>query len=156
MLSVDLQSSASKRRVIRMPMNTGILDINTGIVYNPQWRWLMALDYPAVEARLNRWGLLGHLIKADQTKVSKDAAVLYARAICGPKTIVRVKRTARSWAYRHNQSVTLGCDRERRVKLSSVLHECAHILDYRKGKHGSSCHGEPFCRTYARLLREAV
>jgi hypothetical protein len=114
------------------------------------------LDYPKVSARLNQWGLLGQLIVARTTRLSKDAAILYCRAITNdPKLTVRVKRGG-SWASLQRNSITLSCDGQRRVSFSSVLHECAHILDYRKGKLRNGPHGESFCRTYARLLKETL
>ncbi len=113
----------------------------------------MALDYPAVTAWLNKEGLLAHLCLA-QRRIHPDEARALTVTILGHVPI-RVKRTGRSWAYSHNESVTLSCDDRRTVSLMAVLHECAHILDYRKGrKMGHSHHGEPFRRTYARLLKE--
>ncbi len=115
----------------------------------------MRLDYPAVCARLNRWGYFGHLVIARRTRITAAAARLYAAAIV-PGSIVRVKRVRTSWAYRHNNSITIACDNQRTVSLASVLHELAHLLDYRKGKLANGSHGESFCRTYARLLREVM
>jgi hypothetical protein len=114
-------------------------------------------DYPAVQARLAKNGLLAHLQLACATILLPDDARVYVRAILGPDTTIRIKRVNRSWAYRHNGSITLAArGPDRRVKLSSVLHECAHQLDYRKGKLANGPHGESFCLTYARLLREVI
>lgn len=113
------------------------------------------LDYPNVCAWLNREGALLPLLRANVTRLTADEATALARRILGPQTIVRVKRVGRSHAYYHNESVTLRCDDRRTVTLDQVLHEAAHILDYRKGpKMGHSHHGEPFRRTYKRLLME--
>lgn len=115
------------------------------------------LDYPAVVKRLDKWGLLPTLQLAHTTRLPAESAYIYARAILGGRTPIRIKRTYRSWAYPHNESITLACDKARTVRLRDVLHECAHILDYRKGrKLGHSSHGEAFCRTYARLLRDVI
>jgi hypothetical protein len=111
-------------------------------------------EYIAVRRRLVKWGLAERLDRAITTRVSKASAIIHARAICGPDLIVRVKRTRGSWAYADRNSVTLSCGKDRSVRLSIVLHECAHILDARKGKLADNSHGESFCRTYARLLRE--
>lgn len=113
-------------------------------------------EYPRVYARLVRWGLDAYQQRANELRLSRSAAILYARAICGHELIVRVKRTSGSWAYPTRNSVTLSCGKDRSVRLAIVLHECAHILDARKGKLADRSHGESFSRTYARLLREVL
>lgn len=115
------------------------------------------LDYKAVCAWLNREGLLAQLCIANSYWLPADAARALAHEIIGPQARVLIKRTRRSWAHHiPNGRITLACrPTDRAVNLSSILHECAHVLDYRKGrKLGYSAHGEPFRRTYARLLRE--
>lgn len=114
------------------------------------------MDYPEVEKRLAKWGLLQNLEKASTTRLSEHGARIYVRAICGKKTNVRVKRVRGSWHYPHNGSITLACDKARTVRLLSVLHECAHSLHARGFAKNDAPHGESFCRTYARLLREAM
>ena len=113
------------------------------------------LDYVAVSQWLNKRELLAHLCTANVRRLGTQESIALAQRILGKRTIVRVKKTRTSWAYSHNESITLSCDARRTVKLVSILHECAHVLDYRKGRVlGHSAHGEPFKRTYARLLRE--
>ena len=113
-------------------------------------------DYTAVQARLDKWGLLPLLERAHQTRLTRDGAITYARAILGRKAHVRVKRIRRSWAHADG-SISLSCDSARSVRLRCVLHECAHVLNDRKGsKLSDESHGEAFCRTYARLLREVM
>ena len=116
------------------------------------------MDYPLVMKRLEKWGATNYLEVAHRTLLSPEAAKIWVRAILGEKTIVRVKRTRSSWAYKHNGSVTLACSRDQRrvVRLSHVLHECAHHLDFAKGKLADGRHGESFTRTYLRLLRAAM
>lgn len=113
-------------------------------------------DYPAVVARLEKWGDMDRVRFACATRLTGASAKVYAKAICSSSTIVRVKRTRGSWAYRHNQSLTLSCDKAGTVALHSILHEAAHVLNYRKGKLGGGPHGEQFCRTLSRLLREVL
>jgi hypothetical protein len=113
------------------------------------------LDYPLVCQRLNKWRLLHLLALARVTLVTPTAAKLYARAICGPDLRVECKRIRSSWAWRTKNLITLSLKGDK-VQLASVLHECAHILNYRKGRLADGVHGEAFTRTYARLLREVL
>jgi len=112
-----------------------------------------ALDYTNVVRWLNKHGDLAHLCLA-QRRFSEPEALALAREIVGPKVHIQAKRIRGSWAW-GTRAIYLSCDSQRRIRLDSVLHECAHVLNDRKPKamRGNS-HGEPFLRTYAKLLRE--
>ena len=111
------------------------------------------LDYVNVVRWLNQQGVLAHLCLAQRT-IPEGEAHRLAREIVGPGVRIRVKRITRSWAW-GSHTINLACNDARQVRIDAVLHECAHILDKRKPRQmrGLS-HGEPFKRTYARLLRE--
>lgn len=110
------------------------------------------LDYKSVSAWLNRQGLLAELCLA-QRHISAASAIDLAKNIVGPYVDVRVRRVRGSWAYT-DRAITLATHDRKTVRLASVLHECAHVIDFRKGPRLRSCHGESFCRTYARLLKD--
>lgn len=113
---------------------------------------MSALDYTNVVRWLNSHGDLAHLCLA-QRKFPEAVALDIAREIVGPKVHIQAKRIRGSWAW-GTRAIYLSCDSQRRIKLDSVLHECAHVLNDRKPrKMRGTSHGEPFRRTYARLLR---
>ena len=114
------------------------------------------LDYPRVVARFERWQTTHLLEKANDISLSEQGARLYAAAICGPGLRVEIKRIRGSRSYKRKAMISLACTADRRVKLIALVHECAHQLNYRKGRLADGPHGESFCLTYQRLLREVL
>ena len=118
-------------------------------------------EYIGVSRRL--WQLdVGDLATAAHTMpITPTEAQDLIRQLCGPLPVTF--RGYRGRAYRprglRQSRITIpsaagvGPDGVPHLRLGIVFHECAHILTYREWP-GASPHGERFCQTLARLLRE--
>ena len=136
--------------------------------------------YPTVRAWMARLGATELDIKANEIFLDERGCRAYVAAILGPKFNLRFRRLNSSEGRGWHKGITLDRDlvEAKRMSLGTVLHECAHAIQWRKyaeraklrrermaetrtyrakvARRDHCGHGEPFCRTYARLLREAM
>jgi hypothetical protein len=133
--------------------------------------------YPTVRAWMARLGATDLDQLANRTKVTKETARLYVSAVLGVKFPLRFRRMSASAGRGGSRGITLD-PRCRAFTLGTVLHEIAHarqglmLKDQRKNRQKrrmagkmtvygrgwvkAAHHGEAFCRTYAKLLREVM
>jgi hypothetical protein len=136
--------------------------------------------YPTVRAWCQRLGVTALDQRANEVKLDHAACRLYIAAVMGPRFPVRFRVLHSSVGRGGDRYIVL--DSQTRHTLGTVLHECAHAVQLTKAKDrrdvrrdiraarraaGSwkplpelprrrDLHGEAFCRTYARLLRETL
>lgn len=132
--------------------------------------------YPTVRAWMARLGVTNLDVRANEIIVDERTARLYIKAIT-PKTRVNVRILHGSIGRGSAAYITLDKNtlRAKMMTLGTVLHECAHALQNAKwhqrnsirlekrsagkqliGRNAIKAHGEAFCRTYAKLLREVL
>lgn len=134
--------------------------------------------YPTVRAWCVRLGVTNLDVLANHTRLNERAVRVYVAAVCGRKCPIRLRRLRAHLALADANGITFDRDTldARGLPLGTVLHECAHVIQawrYQERyqlahsskhvvnwrawhKHNRVHHGEPFCRTYARLLREVM
>jgi len=136
--------------------------------------------YPTVRAWMQRLGATALDIRANEVKLDHAACRVYVAAIMGPTFDLRFRVLHSSIGRGGHRYIVL--DRQTRHTLGTVLHECAHAIQLTrlqerkavrrslydaaraKGRHAhlqalparTDYHGEAFCRTYARLLRDTL
>jgi len=136
--------------------------------------------YPTVRAWCQRLGVTALDQRANEVKLDHDACRIYIAAVMGPKFPVRFRVLRGSVGRGGDRYIVL--DSQTRHTLGTVLHECAHAVQLTRlkerkavrrdirirarmaGQHPGpqpalgrrALHGEAFCRTYARLLRDTL
>jgi hypothetical protein len=133
--------------------------------------------YPIVRSWMVKLDAVERDIRANAISVTEADARVYVALFLGPKFDLRFRRMSSSAGVGWHKWITLD---PRGLTLGTVLHEIAHAIQHgrqaerikvrrakldtrqmlnysRKELRAQHCgHGEAFCRTYARLLREVL
>jgi hypothetical protein len=137
--------------------------------------------YPTVRAWCQRLGATALDVRANEVRLDERGCRIYVAAVMGPRFDLRVRRLPSSVGRGGADYIVL--DRytldKRGMSLGTVLHECAHALQLTRLRErravrretrlrtkryqpsvaiarDHSSHGEPFCRTYVKLLKAAL
>lgn len=130
--------------------------------------------YPIVRSWMVKLKVDALDIRANALKLSEGDARLYVAAVMGSSFLLRFRVMRGSMGRGGHRYITL--NKKSPYSLGLVLHECAHAIQGKReheqlmirrqlraaGKiptqslQRASHHGEAFCRTYARLLREVM
>lgn len=130
--------------------------------------------YPTVRAWCARLGVTALDIRANEVKLDHAACRVYVAAVMGPRFPLRFRVLHSSVGRGGERYIVL--DRQTRHTLGTVLHECAHAIQLTRAHERKAVraelrargirkpapagrrdlHGEAFCRTYARLLRDTL
>jgi hypothetical protein len=130
--------------------------------------------YPTVRAWCAKLGVTTLDIRANEVLLGHAACRIYIAAVMGPKFPVRFRVLHGSVGRGGDRYIVL--DRQTRHTLGTVLHECAHAVQLTRAAQRKAVrlelrargirkpapagrrdlHGEAFCRTYARLLRDTL
>ena len=137
--------------------------------------------YPTVRLWCAKLGVTALDIRANEVVLTEHGCRLYIAAVMGARFPVRVRRLPSSLGRGGADYIVLDSDtiKARGMTLGTVLHECAHAIQYTRLRERKAVrqatratrgwapakrvlrdehvgHGEPFCRTYARLLRDTL
>lgn len=133
--------------------------------------------YPTVRAWMARLGTSDLDRAANRIPITRATARLYVSACLGPTFPLRFRRM-RSAGRGGATGITLDATNGKGFTLGTLLHEIAHARQHLRLQERRALrnvrlratggprpvinarehrgHGEPFCRTYARLLRDVM
>jgi len=138
--------------------------------------------YPTVRAWCQRLGMTAHDQRANEVMLDARGCRVYVAAVMGPRFPLFLRRMSASVGRGGSRYITLDSDtiKARQMSLGTVLHECAHSIQLLRERERKAVrqeiwqrtrkarpapqqrgarrqlHGEAFCRTYARLLRDTL
>jgi len=137
--------------------------------------------YPTVRAWCQRLGATDLDVRANEVRLDERGCRIYVAAVMGPRFELRVRQLPSSVGRGGADYIVLDRDwvERGRMTLGTVLHECAHAIQLTRlrerralrrearlrgrahptavaVRRDHSSHGEPFCRTYVKLLRAAL